>query len=41
MELWKLSFDVNRNGTSRKTVSPKVEKHMTVADEAVVVMKVL
>ena len=36
MELWKLLGGANRNGTSRRTVRPKVEKHLTVADETVV-----
>ena len=39
MELGKPTDDVNRNSTSGDTVRPKVEKHQTVADEAVVVRK--
>ncbi len=41
MELWKLTYVANRNGTSRDTARPKVEMRMTVADEAVVVTNVL
>ena len=39
MELGKPTDDVNRNSTSVNTVRLKVEKHQSVADEAVVVKK--
>jgi len=39
MELGKPTDDGNRNSTSGNTVRPKVEKHQSVADEAVVVQK--
>ncbi len=39
MELGKPADDANRNSTSGNTVRPKVEKHQSVADEAVVVKK--
>jgi hypothetical protein len=41
MELWKPKDDENRNDTSGQTVRSKVEIHLLVADEAVVVMKFL
>jgi len=41
MELWKPSYIDNRNNTSGETVRLKVEIFMMVADEAVVVMKLL
>lgn len=39
MELGKPTDDVNRNSTSGNTVRLKVEKHQSVADEAVVAKK--
>ena len=40
-ELGKPTDDENRNDTSRDTVRPKLEMHQSVADEAVVVLKLL
>ena len=41
MEQWKPTSGDNRNDTSGQAVRSKVEKHWLVADEAVVVMKLL
>ncbi len=41
MEQWKPTDDGNRNDTNGQAVRSKVEKCQLVADEAVVVMKLL
>jgi hypothetical protein len=41
MELWKPPKDGNRKDTSGKAVRSKIEKPWVVADEAVVVKKLL